>query len=93
MTKDADIPAAWQDSLARSIAQAERGESVPLEPVLERLRVSIERMKRRLATEEAKAGRLGDEGEAGIAAGRFTDVSHDQLSDYLDGLGRRALKD
>ncbi len=52
MTNDADLPAEWQDSLARSIAQAERGESVPLEPVLQRLRAGVERMKKQRAAED-----------------------------------------
>jgi antitoxin ParD1/3/4 len=33
--------------------------------------------------------RLGDEGEADLAAGRYTDVPKEQLSEYLSGLGRR----
>jgi antitoxin ParD1/3/4 len=33
--------------------------------------------------------RLGDEGEADLAAGRYTDVPKEHLSEYLSGLGRR----
>jgi predicted transcriptional regulator len=37
--------------------------------------------------------RLGDEGEADIAAGRHVDVPRDGLKDYLRGLGRRAREE
>ena len=33
--------------------------------------------------------RLADEGEADLAAGRYTDVPREQLGGYLSGLGRR----
>jgi antitoxin ParD1/3/4 len=33
--------------------------------------------------------RLADEGEADLAAGRYTDVPRQQLGEYLSGLGRR----
>jgi hypothetical protein len=39
------LPADWLASLARSKAQAERGESVPLEAFMIRLKASIDRMK------------------------------------------------
>lgn len=39
------LPADWLASLARSEAEAERGESVPLEPFMARLKASIGRMK------------------------------------------------
>jgi len=38
-------PAGWRESLARSKAQIAAGESVPLLPVLDRLRVSAERLE------------------------------------------------
>lgn len=38
-------PADWRDSLARSKAQIAEGESVPLLPVLDRLRASAERLE------------------------------------------------
>jgi antitoxin ParD1/3/4 len=34
--------------------------------------------------------RLGDEGEADLAAGRYTDVPYDELESHLEALGRRA---
>jgi hypothetical protein len=37
--------------------------------------------------------RLGDEGEADIAAGRYVDVPRDGLKDYLRVLGRRAREE
>ncbi len=37
-------PAGWLEALERSEAQLARGETVPLEPVLERLRATIARM-------------------------------------------------
>ena len=39
----------WAESLARSRAQIEAGETVPIEPVLERLRASLARMEDRRA--------------------------------------------
>jgi hypothetical protein len=45
-------PPGWLiESLERSDAQADAGEIVPLEPVLDRLRASIERMRPRTASE------------------------------------------
>jgi hypothetical protein len=41
------VPAGWIDSLERSKAQIEAGETVPLEPFLDELRDSIARMKKR----------------------------------------------
>jgi hypothetical protein len=38
-------PAGWLESLERSEAQLARGETVPLEPVLELMRASIARME------------------------------------------------
>jgi antitoxin ParD1/3/4 len=37
--------------------------------------------------------RLGDEGDADIAAGCYVDVPRDGLKDYLRGLGRRAREE
>jgi hypothetical protein len=48
-----NIPASWLASLAQSKAEVEAGQIVPLEPVLDRLRASIARMKAR--RQEAKA--------------------------------------
>lgn len=42
-----DIPAGWLESLAKSKAEVEAGKTVPLEPVLDRARASIARMKAR----------------------------------------------
>jgi hypothetical protein len=56
MQDDKDIPDAWRDSLALSKAQAERGETVPLEPFMARLRASIQRM--RTAREAEQNGTL-----------------------------------
>ncbi|MCB8875640.1 hypothetical protein [Acidisoma silvae] len=39
------LPSWMADSLARSEAQIAAGETVPLEPVLNRIRASIERMQ------------------------------------------------
>ncbi len=39
------LPARLMDSLERSKAQAEAGETVPAEPIMEELRASIARMK------------------------------------------------
>jgi len=41
----AAAPAAWLESLARSKAQIAAGESVPLLPVLDRLRATAERLE------------------------------------------------
>ena len=38
-------PAGWQDSLVRSKSQIASGESVPLMPLLDRLRASAERLE------------------------------------------------
>ena len=38
-------PAGWRESLARSKAQIASGESVPLLPILDRLRASAERLE------------------------------------------------
>lgn len=42
-------PAGWRESLERSEAQLARGETVPLEPVLDRVRASIARMEAKRA--------------------------------------------
>lgn len=52
MDEHQQLPAEWLESLARSEAQAERGEIVPLDPFMERLRASIDRMK----ADRVKAG-------------------------------------
>jgi hypothetical protein len=44
-----NIPAGWLESLAKSKAEVEAGDTVPLEPVLDRARASIARMKARRA--------------------------------------------
>jgi len=43
------VPAGWLESLERSEAQLARGETVPLEPVLELMRASIARMEAKRA--------------------------------------------
>lgn len=43
----AEAPAGWLEALARSEAQIAAGQTMPLEPVLNRLRASIARMKAR----------------------------------------------
>jgi hypothetical protein len=43
------IPMGWLASLAESKAEVEAGKTVPLEPVLDRIRASIARMKARRA--------------------------------------------
>jgi hypothetical protein len=48
-----DMPKGWLESLARSKAQIEAGQTVQMEPVLGRLRSSIARMEARRA-EKAK---------------------------------------
>jgi len=40
-----EAPAGWLEFLARSSAQVDAGEIVPMEPFLDRLRASIARMK------------------------------------------------
>jgi hypothetical protein len=52
---DTKAPADWLESLDRSQAQAEAGETVPLEPVLDRLRASIARMKAKRSEENRQA--------------------------------------
>lgn len=42
---EAPTPPGWHESLARSKAQIEAGQSVPLFPVLDRLRASAERLE------------------------------------------------
>jgi hypothetical protein len=44
---EASPPAGWLESLARSRAQIEAGEIVPMEPFIARLRASIARMEAR----------------------------------------------
>jgi hypothetical protein len=51
-------PPAWlAESLERSEAQIAAGQTVPLEPVLDRLRTSIARMKGKQQTPEPSAAR------------------------------------
>jgi hypothetical protein len=54
---DDQPPLTWTDSLTRGKAQLEAGETVPLEPFMERLRSSIARMKARRDEHEAKVTR------------------------------------
>ncbi len=52
-------PADWLESLERSEADLAAGRTVPLEPVLERMRDSIKRMEaRRAALEGETAGQV-----------------------------------
>lgn len=55
-TKLATASADWLDSLARSEAQIAAGQTVPLLPILDRLRASAERLEAEqgLAPDEAK---------------------------------------
>jgi hypothetical protein len=39
------VPAGWQDSLTRSKAEIAAGQSVPLLPILDRLRAAAERLE------------------------------------------------
>jgi len=57
----------WLDSLDRSQAQAEAGETVPLEPVLGRLRASIARMKAKRSEENRRLPIKRDCATAGSA--------------------------
>jgi hypothetical protein len=50
-TDPIDAPEAWVAALLESKAAFDRGESVPLEPVLARMRASIARMEDRSAEE------------------------------------------
>jgi hypothetical protein len=52
----ATVPAGWRESLERSKAQIAAGVTVPLIPILERLRASAERL-------EAADGQTQDEAE------------------------------
>jgi hypothetical protein len=54
---EAPVPAGWHDSLARSKVHVAAGESVPLLPVLDRLRASAKRL-------EAEQGVTADGGAA-----------------------------
>jgi len=47
--KPIGAPAAWGEALEISMAQIAAGQSVPLEPALERLRASIARMEAKRA--------------------------------------------
>ena len=52
-------PPAWiADSLQRSEAQIEAGQTVPLEPILDRLRGSIARMQAGRARKQPKTARV-----------------------------------
>lgn len=44
-TNRASIPAGWSESLARSKAQIAAGQTVPLVPVLDRLRTAADRLE------------------------------------------------
>jgi hypothetical protein len=55
MINDEQLPADREASLARSKAQAERGESVPLERFMLRLRASIDRMKQLRQADQGQA--------------------------------------
>lgn len=59
MDHDNDIPcsapAGWLEALERSEADVAAGRTVPLEPVLERMRDSIKRMEARRAARGAEA--------------------------------------
>lgn len=48
------IPAGWLEALERSEADLAAGRTVPLEPVLARLRESIRRMEARQAEQDAE---------------------------------------
>lgn len=48
-------PAGWLEILERSEADLAAGRTVPLEPVLARMRESIKRMKARQAEQDAEA--------------------------------------
>ena len=48
-------PVGWFESLERSEADLVAGRTVPLEPVLERMRDSIKRMEARRAAQDAEA--------------------------------------
>ncbi len=57
-THQTEAPAEWLEALARSKAQIEAGQTVPLEPFLDRLRASIARMKaKKQAEQEPRATR------------------------------------
>ena len=55
--RDAEAPAAWLEALARGEAQIASGQTVPLEPVLDRLRARIARMKENTKRVEPKTAR------------------------------------
>lgn len=59
MDHDNDIPppppVGWLEALERSEADLAAGRTVPLEPVLERMRDSIKRMEARRAAQDIKA--------------------------------------
>jgi antitoxin ParD1/3/4 len=57
------------------------------------VREAMRRYEAELERDEAHLAylrRLGDEGEADLTAGRYTDVPKEDLGEYLRGLGRRA---
>ena len=51
------VPAGWLETLERSEADLAAGRTVPLEPVLARLRQSIKRMQARQAGQDAETAR------------------------------------
>jgi len=58
MNQDPDSgapPKGWIDSLVRAKAQIAAGQTVPMAPVVERLRASVERMEARRAKAAKKA--------------------------------------
>lgn len=54
-TASRPAPAGWLEALERSEADVAAGRTVPLEPVLARMRESINRMEARQAGQGAKA--------------------------------------
>lgn len=58
MSEEAENPAppqGWVESLERAKAEIAAGQTVPMEPVLEKLRASAERLEHRRATAIQKA--------------------------------------
>jgi hypothetical protein len=53
-TRTALVPAGWVESLERSKAQIEAGQTLPIEPALDRLRASIARMEAKRAEANKK---------------------------------------
>lgn len=55
MTEPVEAPKAWIEALLRGTAEVARGESVPIEPVLERCRAKIARMEERQASQPKRS--------------------------------------